>query len=42
MSPESFAFKGFPTKKMTKNPAYVSHPACTNNKKYDAEFTIKE
>ena len=43
ISPEPFAFKGFPTNTMTKNPASVSHSACTNNKnKYDEEFTIKE
>ena len=43
ISPEPFAFKGFPTNTMTKNPASVSHPACTNNKnKCDEEFTIKE
>ena len=41
ISPEPFAFKGFPTNTMTKNPASVSHPACTNNKnKYDAKFTM--
>ena len=26
ISPEPFAFKGFPTNTMTKNPAFVSHP----------------
>ena len=26
ISPEPFAFKGFPTNTMTKNPASVSHP----------------
>ena len=42
ISPEPLAFKCFATTTMTQNPASVSHLACTNNKKYDAEFTIKE
>ena len=40
ISPEPFAFKGFPTNTMTKNFCFTSW--ITNSKKYDAEFTIKE
>ena len=47
ISPEPFPFKGFPSNTMTKIAVFISHlksqkNSITNNKKYDADFTIKE
>ena len=48
MSAEPFPFKNFPSNTMTKITVFFSHLKSqkknwiTNNKKYDAEFTIKE
>ena len=48
ISPEPFPFKGFPSKTKTKIAAISSHLKSqkknwiTKNKKYGAEFTIKE